>query len=1315
MSKAVLDIYPSPIPNGDYLASFSYDGVLPEPVKASTSQTRTILIVDQSGSMGQYCQRVLTLVFPKLLAMWNCPADQKIDLILFESKTNHYVHKVSEFPTLPYRSSGGTYFAPVFDTLKSILKSIPNGSNVRILTVSDGDISDPHQTLPQAANMNEAIQNTTGGHFPQLNIESNAIRLFTSSYANPDTRALSSVLQFSTSLVVPTLIDIPFEVAQLGPEKIWASISSELPESCFAKSYLALDSVDVDNCTPADSKNVIFKKQPWAEAAVSMRLIPSTTKTLFWLSHDKFDPTQQTKFTISGVETVVAQYHTTLAPPDWAEMIKTRINYYMMQVKLLRVVGQESSLNRLNLIANYFIKLESYLFDEVKAVDMTDGADTPQVPLKQRLEQLHKNVKAANSRIGLQLQEVLNMDKATSFNAAQAASFLRSTTGTGSSSRGLVRRAGTDLDFDSIIQREVVELAAHLHELEDKITPEIESNMNESFVSLATTLDGIRGLCSLATTDELGDEFDVSRVHEMSEKSLLSTLTGFQILTYLNIVGVPVQSTIGDYPDPYRYNINVVHSGHYCSLSDLMLHHEIVEGGNPNQNQSGVKIAGQTAEAGRVDNVIPVFESPEIFRFLYKYAPETLNLYCSIGMRRMLASIPGTLPATLSAALVKLMRVVIVEPTEVNIKALTSVYSSLKVCSTVNYNTPAYGELFAAAAYHSDFRLGNFKDVVTELNRIDGSGGDNDDDEIVQLSGEDNIAPTSYTAPKGTPKLVQISSGLTQLILPLINLYTIAETRTEYPKSFEAVFKKLTGKTDPIVTIHALKEALPAILRSIYINEAYTTLRSVYRGKPDSTQIIQKNLHSLIGFSSEWEPELKPPFETDDEFNYETQVPEKLKQSKLTAASNFKSFQNKIARLNFLIALPSFAKLFNAINNNETATIDELIASIPKVLSTPETPAMLQKANQIAKLRQQLYHLRQNPNRDYDDYWSEDEYDYHDNTDNSSVPELEAKLAEINEERQGLYDEVQNSVEFNFPTAFFGLNNDNGDVDTAVDYLNNFQCYAMLTSFMYYTQPNERFPTGVYDSLTMVNDAYKPLFTSIPDVTYDELKTINSNPFLSSSLGYQKQLYKRAYQSAVKDKIKSELGQVFVEYTKQLLTATTLDQFKTLLKDGLVKSRCSAEFKKGFQDPNLDLFWKQLVDDNVDVPLRCEKLQIIISGRDEKNEPIWNNGRVLFHHTLHKASKFFYNDDQRQLWIDICQDYKTRRAQWEYRLDKDGKDLPNRHTHCNARPSYWAKGFETLDDFKAGVDKDVWEAYCQEHKTCCGFGSGEKKIKKAKK
>ena len=78
----------------------------------------------------------------------------------------------------------------VFEELKKIL--INNNLSYRILTLSDGDLFDSQLTSQNASQ----FYNEINGKFK---INSQAIRFFSSSYANPDTLGLSSLIQFNNA------------------------------------------------------------------------------------------------------------------------------------------------------------------------------------------------------------------------------------------------------------------------------------------------------------------------------------------------------------------------------------------------------------------------------------------------------------------------------------------------------------------------------------------------------------------------------------------------------------------------------------------------------------------------------------------------------------------------------------------------------------------------------------------------------------------------------------------------------------------------------------------------------------------------------------------------------------------------------------------------------------------------------------------------------------------------------------------------------------------------------------------------------------
>ncbi len=48
------------------------------------------------------------------------------------------------------------------------------------------------------------------------------------------------------------------------------------------------------------------------------------------------------------------------------------------------------------------------------------------------------------------------------------------------------------------------------------------------------------------------------------------------------------------------------------------------------------------------------------------------------------------------------------------------------------------------------------------------------------------------------------------------------------------------------------------------------------------------------------------------------------------------------------------------------------------------------------------------------------------------------------------------------------------------------------------------------------------------------------------------------------------------------------------------------------------------------------------------------------------------------------------------------RGFDNRHGHDNHKPSYWALGYDTLNDMKKQVSPDVFAEYCKVHFNCCG-------------
>ena len=69
-----------------------------------------------------------------------------------------------------------------------------------------------------------------------------------------------------------------------------------------------------------------------------------------------------------------------------------------------------------------------------------------------------------------------------------------------------------------------------------------------------------------------------------------------------------------------------------------------------------------------INNCIPIFPDKKVYEFLKKYAPTTLELLAGLGMRRVLAEIPVTFESLVLSGLWKMIGILKVQKSEINIK-----------------------------------------------------------------------------------------------------------------------------------------------------------------------------------------------------------------------------------------------------------------------------------------------------------------------------------------------------------------------------------------------------------------------------------------------------------------------------------------------------------------------------------------------------------------------------------------------------------------------------------------------------------------------
>ena len=159
-----------------------------------SSNCEFIFVMDKSGSMGCYVNDILTKVFPKVYDKLNFPENKTIYLLTFDNNVNSYTYNKNDFRNTSIVGDGGTSMSEIPIKLENILNQINSNKPICLLTLSDGIIDDQDETQDNATNLVKKLN----GRFSNFN--SQAIRFMSSNYAQPDTRALCSLLQLNSNL-----------------------------------------------------------------------------------------------------------------------------------------------------------------------------------------------------------------------------------------------------------------------------------------------------------------------------------------------------------------------------------------------------------------------------------------------------------------------------------------------------------------------------------------------------------------------------------------------------------------------------------------------------------------------------------------------------------------------------------------------------------------------------------------------------------------------------------------------------------------------------------------------------------------------------------------------------------------------------------------------------------------------------------------------------------------------------------------------------------------------------------------------------------
>ena len=332
---------------GDYVNEINISESLIN-AKTNSAFAEFIVILDISGSMGYNVNRIITKILPNMLTKLNYLDDDIIHLITFEDIVEYHPMTKKQLEKSTIRSMRDDDMREAFNVLDNIIHT--KQTCFRILTISDGYVECQTETLQIASEFAAKIKG-------KYSINSQAVRFFTSS-SQPDTTALSSVLQLNT-VKKSTLIDIDS-----------AQDDNKIVDILYS---LFID--DLDSNIKLQSKTNNLRIDPWAVPVKEIRLIPG--RNVIWSS---FPYGLELLIGKKDVHPVKVEKAAEVSKDNYKEILGEKIDCYIQKLKVLKVVGTEQAKKEMDDIIGYFHSIEpvSAKMEQIRNENNIDHLDNEQ-------------------------------------------------------------------------------------------------------------------------------------------------------------------------------------------------------------------------------------------------------------------------------------------------------------------------------------------------------------------------------------------------------------------------------------------------------------------------------------------------------------------------------------------------------------------------------------------------------------------------------------------------------------------------------------------------------------------------------------------------------------------------------------------------------------------------------------------------------------------------------------------------------------------------------------------------------------------------
>jgi hypothetical protein len=193
----------------------------------------------------------------------------------------------------------------------------------------------------------------------------------------------------------------------------------------------------------------------------------------------------------------------------------------------------------------------------------------------------------------------------------------------------------------------------------------------------------------------------------------------------------------------------------------------------------------------------------------------------------------------------------------------------------------------------------------------------------------------------------------------------------------------------------------------------------------------------------------------------------------------------------------------------------------------------------------------------------------------------------------------------------------------------------------------------------------------------------------------------QAARSSVTNAVRKEY---LTDYMKRLAEKRAVERAERLRQ--LVNSLISCEeptvflelLNREVDNRNHDSFQPlcdALLNFEIEVPERQFKAMVLMIGRNLQDEIIWAMGNVMRWKQFRSFRTIF--TDHKEMW-NIMSRIRSTNSRHKYRES----GLPNRHGYSNEFPSFWARGYDTLQQMIAEAPEE-YKAYAAEHRRRKGY------------